>query len=757
MKNARTTSILALAVLWLGSASRTYADKTDFLVNDNGTNVDQSQPRIAVAPHKGFLIVWSDNRSGQSDIYMQRFDTSGTKIGQNARVNDDTGTVHQAGPAIGVDYSSRFDIVWQDYRNGSYPFNPDVYLQAYDSGVVAVNSNRNLTTIRPDSFKEYPDIDLGASGNGVVVWADYRNRNWDIYGQRVTAAGTPIGSNFKINDDVGTSQQHAPRVSVAPAGWFVVTWYDNRTGSDDIYVQRFDSSGQKLGYNLKANSDVGSYRQAFPDIAVSDNAHFGVVWVDWRNGVYPANPDIYARRFDTSMTPMAAEIKVNSDGTSRAQKEPSIAADRMGNVAMIWSDSTSTSWDIAGQMLDASGRIRESNFIANFQRDSAQQQPDIALDGRYRYVTWMDRRSGHYDIYASITKYNDPKLIADPLAIQFEMVPSGTLPSPQRLTVSHGGYNPLSYQVICSQSWFTVTPTSGTTPDTLLVSVADGSLAVGTYTGSITLVDRTDNDSSMFVSVTLTVANDSAVATDTILMDSVETVPGVSTPMPVDMSLIKSAESIELPLAYDTALIRIDSFRFDPGLAGNLTKTCLVDSTRGRMALHVQAAMGDSIVAPVTARIGEIFFSALKPNITTTFDTLSFDTFTTIAISPGGSWLIPKVIPGVIIVSAQTGINDPRGDTGPNSFTLSQNYPNPFNGATVIKYTLPRSSKVQLEVFNILGQRVRTLVWGMVTAGYHTAYWDGDTEDGRAAPSGIYFYRLQGESVSLVQKMILAK
>ena len=92
--------------------------------------------------------------------------------------------------------------------------------------------------------------------------------------------------------------------------------------------------------NIRVNSDNSVTRQAFPDVAADGSGHFTVVWVDWRNGIYPANPDIYARRFDRLAQPLTADMKVNTDGTARAQRDPRIAADRMGNVALIWSDST---------------------------------------------------------------------------------------------------------------------------------------------------------------------------------------------------------------------------------------------------------------------------------------------------------------------------------------------------------------------------------------------------------------------------------
>ena len=91
----------------------------------------------------------------------------------------------------------------------------------------------------------------------------------------------------------------------------------------------------------------------------------------------------------------------------------------------------------------------------------------------------------------------------------------------------------------------------------------------------------------------------------------------------------------------------------------------------------------------------------------------------------------------------------------PDRFDLAANYPNPFNPSTVIPYQLPVSTHVRLEVFNILGQHVATLVDGVQPAGYHTARWDATDTAGRAVAAGVYLYRLQGGGVSLTERMVL--
>ena len=88
----------------------------------------------------------------------------------------------------------------------------------------------------------------------------------------------------------------------------------------------------------------------------------------------------------------------------------------------------------------------------------------------------------------------------------------------------------------------------------------------------------------------------------------------------------------------------------------------------------------------------------------------------------------------------------------PVEFVLRQNYPNPFNPTTIIEYGLPETSTIRIDVFNMLGQRVATLVNGEQTAGYHRIQFDG-----RRLASGVYFYRLQSGRNVITQKMVLVK
>ncbi len=926
--------------------------RTDFKVNDDRSTALQTSPRIAVAVDQTFAITWVDRREGTSDIYLQKYDNAGFPIGVNVKINDDTNSTYQFEPAIAVELSGRYSLVWKDYRTGTFPLNPEIFTQRYDSTFTKIGVNEQLTTESPAVFKETPDISLSDTKEGVVVWADYRNSNWDIYGQLISSDGSHNGTNFLVNDDIVNAQQHKPRVSISNEGWFVVTWYENRFGDDDVFAQVFDSLGVPLDTNILINQDVDGARQAFPDVTTDGAGNFTVVWVDWRNGVYPANPDIYSRKYTSAMVPITDEVTINSDGAATAQREPAISADRLGNVAIIWADSNNRSWDIVGQMIDVDGVVRDTNFIANSDKDSAQVSPDVAIDGKQRYVTWVDRRNGNYDIYASIQEYNDPNLAVSENVIQFNMQEGTSVPSAQTIIVEHLGYNPLDFTISSNMSWLDVTPSTSTTTDTVSLTVNTDTLPIGLYTGVLTFRDHTYNDSSLSVGVRLSVymptmelssdtisvtmfeGIDDTILTQVVIQNSsngtfswaasesiswltpssyagfdsdtvqmsieasgltpgsysdivifssadangspdtlvvqlevinnlpyikptpdsifiytdsitnytlpivvtnfgtdtlhwtstsigswftIDTTSGtdgdtvtiiidstiafgrymgsvqiddassfnktVTVPLILDyyqisadtlrfsstssatiqtasISLTLEAEhrlkGIRLPFQFDTTYVQLDSIVEGVTLPDMRSLSYSVNNNNGTAMLYILANT-DTSLNTGSSHLAELYFTTKSVLGISTIDSIITDSITAFVIDTASQRYAPQVDTGFIDVDVATGINNENPFTIPDRMELYQNYPNPFNLSTSIAYTLPTRAEVALNIYNILGQKVRVLINSVQPAGRHEVLWNGKYDDGRVSPSGIYFYRLEISTDILVKKMVLLK
>ncbi len=105
--------------------------------------------------------------------------------------------------------------------------------------------------------------------------------------------------------------------------------------------------------------------------------------------------------------------------------------------------------------------------------------------------------------------------------------------------------------------------------------------------------------------------------------------------------------------------------------------------------------------------------------------------------------------------------NDPDHGNNPNdlcpSMVLNNNFPNPFNPSTTISFSIPTDAKVELEIFNIKGQKVRTLTKEVMTKGNHNVIWNGDNNSNQPVSSGIYFYKLTSGNQTITKKMIMIK
>jgi hypothetical protein len=93
----------------------------------------------------------------------------------------------------------------------------------------------------------------------------------------------------------------------------------------------------------------------------------------------------------------------------------------------------------------------------------------------------------------------------------------------------------------------------------------------------------------------------------------------------------------------------------------------------------------------------------------------------------------------------------------PQVYSLSKNYPNPFNPTTTIEYAIPSNGKVELVVYNMAGQKVRTMVNETKEAGFFKAVWDGRNDRGETVASGLYFYKLVSGKFNKIEKMTLVK
>lgn len=385
------------------------------------------------------LIIWNHQPShaGNDDNWSVNFNENQIK---KIELMDKSGGAGQYYPAIDLNSSEEFIVVWRDNRNG---YN-EIFGQFFNSDGMRSGNNFKISKNTNSEMLLYPRVAISNTGTILVVWQDKRSSYFDIYGQFCDHSGNLIGNNFKINDDAGTAAQTYPDVAVSPDGTFLVVFQDQRSGFA-IRGQRYNSTGSKLesnfiiasaswcgnakvvaasdntfivaweensaGIKLKKYNSGGTVLSSivsasstgrYPGLAINGSGNFAIIWEN--------NNDIYLQRFSQNCSKLGSSTHVNDDLGSKDQSNGSIAMDSSGNFIVVWcdyrNDNDDDIWnggaDLYAQKFSTSGSIIGNNFMIhdcsdnNYYIDS-----DIAMSADGDFVfTWEDRRDGDSDIYA---------------------------------------------------------------------------------------------------------------------------------------------------------------------------------------------------------------------------------------------------------------------------------------------------------------------------------------------------------------------
>jgi len=296
---------------------------------------------VAMSNGGNFVIAWEDERSSIRSIYYQVYDSNGNPIGPNSIANDSN--QWELDPSVAIDDAGNFVIVWTDPRNG----NKDIYFQRFDSGgnKIGINIKANDTVL---TLHESPSVAMDGNGNFVIVWKDFRNGNFsDIYLQRYDSNGNPLGSNVRVDDDAVNASQYISAIAIDGFGNFVVVWDDERAGTN-IYLQRYDSNGIAIGSNVKVNDDIGNTKHSFPSVAIADNGDFIITWM---SSITSANQDVEGQRYFADGSPNGGNYQVVADGPNLFEILPVVAANS-SRIAFAWEDNRlSPQTDIYGKLV----------------------------------------------------------------------------------------------------------------------------------------------------------------------------------------------------------------------------------------------------------------------------------------------------------------------------------------------------------------------------------------------------------------------
>ncbi len=187
------------------------------------------------------------------------------------------------------------------------------------------------------------------------------------------------------------------------------------------------------------------------------------------------------------------------------------------------------------------------------------------------------------------------------------------------------------------------------------------------------------------------------------------------------------------------------------------------DTVNNIIGLGVANLTAGSLPASNTARL--IYTVRFMTKNGATADQITIDS---VFFPPAGPWLLTPSEGGTgdgicpeyrhsALIDIRLPVQEFDGPVLPKTYSIDQNNPNPFNPTTSINFALPTAAKTRIDVFNILGQKVRTLVDEYLTAGNKRVEWDGTDDRGNAVASGIYLYRMTANDFTETKKMMLMK
>ena len=386
---------------------------SDVRVNDDTGPASQSYPAVAVDAAGNAYAVWNDLRNGDVDIYFSKRDAATGLWRPNVRVNDDTGSTHQAFPDIAVDAQGNAYTVWEDTRNGDL----DIYFAKLPSGSSTWSTNVRVNDLSSISQHD-PAIAVDSMGNAYAVWTDYR----DAISAEVYYAKLPAGSDTWSADGIVVASNYTeryPDVAIDGMGNAYAVW-EILHGAFEYNVLYAKLPVGSSTWETGGRVDTEGHATT-PAVAADEAGNVHIIWV---HGWGPGSTDVYHASLAVGSDTWSANTRVNdtSPGTVFASyfKPIGIAVDDLGNAYAVWAEARNQESDIYSAQLPVGGTAWSTNIRVNDDDLGLHPQtyPDIAVDtvGNL-YVVWEDAWSLHpetgADIYFARTDGGPPTPFLD--------------------------------------------------------------------------------------------------------------------------------------------------------------------------------------------------------------------------------------------------------------------------------------------------------------------------------------------------------
>jgi hypothetical protein len=380
----------------------------------------------------GAFIAWSDNRSGDQDIYAQRVDESGTMIWEPNGLAICTRAERQTGVSLARSGGGVI-IAWADQRNGGGTY--DIYAQKVGSvGHPAWTIDGVPVSTAAFDQNAPSTVSDGADG-AILAWTVRRTgTDLDIYAQRVNLAGETLWAQDGIPVGVTSETQTDVRIIEDGAGGAIVAWRDYRdaAGDGEILAQRLAPDGTPMWEPNGLVVSNGARMLGGVTYAITTDGASGcfLAWHDTRIGA----PGIYCQRvLGTGVAAWPEDLALTLLPFSQSSA-PTIVPDGSDGAIAAWQDFRNGGSDIFAQRVNASGGVEwPANGVAVVETTGTQAFFASVSDPAGAIVAFRDDRNGNPGVYAQLVDHAGNRLWGQ------QGIPMCTAPGPQGSIVAAPG------------------------------------------------------------------------------------------------------------------------------------------------------------------------------------------------------------------------------------------------------------------------------------------------------------------------------
>ena len=707
-------------------------------------------PQVVSDGLGGAIVTWQDDRSGEYDIYAQRIDKNGNLLWGSDGVAVCSATGGQYDPMIATDGQGGAIIAWEDRRSGT----GDIYAQRVAAGGDAIWTTNGVPICTVSGAQGYVAMIPNGSGGAIITWQDERSGTSDVYVQMIDRDGNCMWTADGVAICTAPNLQCNIALTSDGSGGAIIVWTDDRAGTYDanIYAQRVSSSGSVLWTSNGVGICTRYGSQGQPVITGDGSGGEIIAWTDMRGTTYY---DVYAQRVDGDGNCLWASDGIPVCTLSGYQGPDGICSDGSGGAIITWTDMRSGNHDIYAQRLDGSGSsCWTTNGVAICTATDYQAYAAMTSDGLGgAIITWVDKRSGQYDIYAQQV---------DSYGRAGYLIPE--IHSITDVPYDQGGYVYLRFyatrgDIFAAPTFSHYTIWRALDPALAGIKIAAGASVITTCEEIAPHADRPVirmqvlGASSYFWELIATQDGyhlDSYAITVPTLFDSTSVCRAYHHFQVIAHSTDPAVFWIsEVDSAYS-----VDNLAPDPprGLAGEASS-----QPQGVVLSWLHNKEPDLAKYAIYRGLSEDFIPSPGNRIASVTDTTWFDSewradslfyykVTAIDIHDNESdpaLLRPEDVSGI--------------PGGLPEFRLVQNKPNPFRSSTRIAFVMHKSAKVSLSIYDAKGRLVRSLYDGIAPSGWTRLTWDGTDSRSRKVANGIYFCTLRTGKRSQTIKIVLAR